>query len=226
MKIKVYVIDVDLSPRARKIAKRVAAGIVISLLALAGGAIAYASVPHTWTNGDVLQATDLNGNFTALDQRIGVTEAQIATLNASNASYVLAEGSATSSNGQFADVVFDAESADQLSEFDGTVFTAAATGVYQCSWSLATANLAWAAGDTFNSFLEKNNLRTVGSAWEGWWTKVPYAMTTFLSGSSSVAVKLSAGETLRVIVNIVRAGGATTLDAARMDNYFSVVRVQ
>jgi hypothetical protein len=56
--------------------KRVHLGIGIAILVLTGaGAIVYASVPHAFTTGDTLQAADLNGNFTALDQRITALEA-------------------------------------------------------------------------------------------------------------------------------------------------------
>jgi hypothetical protein len=56
--------------------KRVRLGVGIALVVLVGaGAIVYASVPHTFNTGDTLQATDLNGNFSALDQRITALEA-------------------------------------------------------------------------------------------------------------------------------------------------------
>ncbi len=55
--------------------KRVRLGIGIATLVVTGaGAIVYASVPHTFANGDTLQAADLNGNFAALDQRITALE--------------------------------------------------------------------------------------------------------------------------------------------------------
>lgn len=41
---------------------------------LGGAALVYAGVPHTFANGDTLQAADLNGNFSALDQRIAALE--------------------------------------------------------------------------------------------------------------------------------------------------------
>ena len=43
------------------------------------GAVVYASVPHTFATGDTLQAADLNGNFTALDQRLAALETANAT---------------------------------------------------------------------------------------------------------------------------------------------------
>jgi formylglycine-generating enzyme required for sulfatase activity len=66
MKLKLVVMDLELSKRA----KRIAAGVLVPVLVIAGGAIAYANVPHTWKDGDTLNATDLNGNFSAVDQRL------------------------------------------------------------------------------------------------------------------------------------------------------------
>jgi hypothetical protein len=58
MKIKVYVVDVDLSARQKKIIRAgVVTGAVIAALGL-GLAIA---APHQWSTNDPLKATDLNG---------------------------------------------------------------------------------------------------------------------------------------------------------------------
>lgn len=70
MKIKLVVIDLELSARA----KRIAAAVLVPALVLGGGAVAYAKVQHTWADGDTLSAADLNGNFNALDQRVTMVE--------------------------------------------------------------------------------------------------------------------------------------------------------
>jgi hypothetical protein len=75
MKFKLFVIDLELSARA----KRIAAAVVVPLLVLGGGAVAYANVPHSWADGDTLSAADLNGNFSALDQRVTTVEQAEAT---------------------------------------------------------------------------------------------------------------------------------------------------
>jgi microcystin-dependent protein len=41
------------------------------------GALVAASVPHTFATGDTLTAADLNGNFTALDQRLAALESAL-----------------------------------------------------------------------------------------------------------------------------------------------------
>jgi len=71
VKIKLVVVDLELSRRTRRAATAAAA----ALLAVGAGAVAYASVPHTWTDGETLTATDLNTNFAAIDTRVGGLEA-------------------------------------------------------------------------------------------------------------------------------------------------------
>jgi hypothetical protein len=50
-------------------------GIPVAVVAGAG-ALAFASVSHSFANGETLQATDLNANFAGLDQRIQALEAR------------------------------------------------------------------------------------------------------------------------------------------------------
>jgi microcystin-dependent protein len=54
----------------------------VALAVICGAfAVAYATVPTTWKANDPLKAVDLNGNFSALDQRIAALEAQLAVPN-------------------------------------------------------------------------------------------------------------------------------------------------
>src|SRR5664279_2951971 len=47
----------------------------LALVAVFGvGALVFASVPHTFTAGETLTADNLNGNFTAIDQRLTALE--------------------------------------------------------------------------------------------------------------------------------------------------------
>jgi hypothetical protein len=64
-KIKIVVLDLELSRRAKR-AKRAGAAVAVVLLAVGAGAVAYGSVPKTWTDGETLTAADLNANFAAL----------------------------------------------------------------------------------------------------------------------------------------------------------------
>jgi hypothetical protein len=70
MKLKVYVIDLELSQRARKIARRALGGMALALVLAIGGAIAWAQQWTTWQKGDVLDADKLNANFANLQQQI------------------------------------------------------------------------------------------------------------------------------------------------------------
>jgi microcystin-dependent protein len=47
------------------------------VLVIGGGAIVFASVPHSFTNGETLTADNLNGNFSALENRLAAVEAMI-----------------------------------------------------------------------------------------------------------------------------------------------------
>jgi hypothetical protein len=70
MKLKVVIVDLELSPRAKRLALRIG----IPLLVLGGATVAYASVPVNFMAGSTLHAADLNANFTALDARITTLE--------------------------------------------------------------------------------------------------------------------------------------------------------
>ena len=78
MKVKIYVVDMELSPRARRIARRVLGLGALSLILVLGGTIAWGAVPKAWIDGDVLTAKDLNDNFNALDARAATLESTVA----------------------------------------------------------------------------------------------------------------------------------------------------
>jgi hypothetical protein len=80
MKFKIYVVDMEIPARVKTWATRI--GILGLLLGSAAVAIAAATPLHTWATGDTLQATDLNGNFAALDQRISALASQVGSVDA------------------------------------------------------------------------------------------------------------------------------------------------
>src|SRR5262249_54396137 len=51
-----------------------AAAMLVPILVVAGGAVAYAGTLHLWKDGDTLFAADLNGNFSNLDMRVTTLE--------------------------------------------------------------------------------------------------------------------------------------------------------
>jgi hypothetical protein len=85
MKIKMVVVDLELSSRA----KRVVAAVAVPLLVMGGSAVAYANVPHSWEDGHTLKAVELNANFDALDQRASKLENNVVALEAKASTSVL-----------------------------------------------------------------------------------------------------------------------------------------
>jgi hypothetical protein len=71
MKLKLVVIDFELSSRTRKLLVRL--GLPIAIV-LGSGALAYANVPTVWKSGDLLKVADMNGNFSAVDKRLAALE--------------------------------------------------------------------------------------------------------------------------------------------------------
>ena len=80
MKIKVYVVDMEIPVRVKKWALGVG---VPAAVVLGGGAVAWASGLVTWTSGQTLLAADLNNNFSYLQNQItgdGGVQGEIAAL--------------------------------------------------------------------------------------------------------------------------------------------------
>jgi hypothetical protein len=101
MKLKVYVIDLEIPARVKRWALRI--GIPIVLVGAA--AVAIAATPlHTWATGDTLTAADLNGNFKALDDRLTALEAQARPPSAFHATLTTATSIPT---GALTTVIFD-----------------------------------------------------------------------------------------------------------------------
>jgi len=71
MKLKLVVVDLELSRRQRMLG---AAGLGAAILMV--GAVAVADVPNTFVAGDTLTAAGLNENFGSLDTRITALESQ------------------------------------------------------------------------------------------------------------------------------------------------------
>ncbi len=67
MKINVDVIDLEIPPRVKRWGLRIG----IPAVVLGTGAVALAGTPlHSWATNDTLQAVDLNGNFSNLQEQI------------------------------------------------------------------------------------------------------------------------------------------------------------
>jgi hypothetical protein len=196
MKIKVVVVDLELSRRA----KRVAVMIAVSLVALTGGAIAYASLSaplHTWAAGDTLTAADLNNNFsnlTSLDTRIKTLEGPVSRVELTGI------GALSTSQGVFVAVPYATKTFDDLGEYDTSTsrFTPKAAGDYEvCSW-------VWAAsGSNFELDLFVTGAR-----------QKPFAGTGSATGGvfgGCLVSRLAAGDYLdvRVLQNAAGTGSFT-----------------
>jgi hypothetical protein len=73
MKLKVYVVETDLSPRAKRLILKTCGFLAAALGSLA---IAHAALPkQMWAANEILTAADLNSNFKAVDDRLTAVEA-------------------------------------------------------------------------------------------------------------------------------------------------------
>ncbi|WP_437554433.1 hypothetical protein WME97_21315 [Sorangium sp. So ce367] len=101
MQVKIVVIDFEIPARIKRRALTV--GIPLAILAGAG-AVAYASVPHTWKSGEVLNAADLNESFGTLDKRVATLEA--------DPTYLVADSSETEVGEVSQDLLYQSISLD------------------------------------------------------------------------------------------------------------------
>jgi hypothetical protein len=76
MKLKVVIVDFELSPRAKRLA--LAIGIPAFILGVA--TVAYANVPNVFSSGEVLTAAALNADFAYHDTEIAALQTDIQTL--------------------------------------------------------------------------------------------------------------------------------------------------
>ena len=126
MKIKVVVVDLELSDRTKRWLLRVG----VSMLVLCAGAVALAAgTLHSWSTGDTLQATDLNGNFTAVAGQITDLQSKTHTASAFRATLTSATAAQTA---VFTPVLFDQVDFDLAGEYNATsgVFSPKEAGVY------------------------------------------------------------------------------------------------
>jgi len=83
MKIKIVTVDFEIPRRTKRIALMVG----VPALVIGGSAIAVASVPNTFKDGDVLSADKMNQNFADLDSRITKLEMSGGVITANNKQY-------------------------------------------------------------------------------------------------------------------------------------------
>jgi hypothetical protein len=154
MKLKLVVIDLELSKRA----KRIAAAALVPALVLAGGAIAYANVPHTWKDSDTLGASDLNNNFSALDTRLSKLEGSAAANPSSFRAHVSAAVMVPSTPTGLTPVLFDQVDYDLDAEYNPStgIFKAKQAGIYMTTCAFSAGNLPAMGGGMMALAIYKN----------------------------------------------------------------------
>ncbi len=67
MKLKLVIVDLEIPKHVKRRMLRI--GLPVAVLLICGGVVLAAGL-HTWSDGDTLASTDLNGNFSALQDQI------------------------------------------------------------------------------------------------------------------------------------------------------------
>jgi len=153
MKLKLVIVDFEVSSRAKKWALQLGIPAAV-LLGVVG--IAYAGNLVTWTSGQTLQASDLNNNFALLQTEIGTPSGFQARMTSANSLNVT---STTQT------VVFDTVEFDLNNEYDSTtgVFTAKNAGTYMVWCNLISAPYTVTNtnnGQSFDVAMQQNGTTT------------------------------------------------------------------
>lgn len=133
MKLKVVVIDLEMSPALKRWLLLGA-----SALSLAGATLAYAAPAHVWNDGDTLTAEHLNAAFGDLDARLAKLEA--AAAQSRSAFLATRTDSQDVPHGADTVLVLGQEYFDDSDEYDPStgVFKPKSAGFYEigCSWEV------------------------------------------------------------------------------------------
>jgi hypothetical protein len=212
MRIKLVVLDLELSRGA----KRIAAAVAIALLAVGAGAIAYASVPHAWRDGDALTADDLNGNFAALDGRITTLE-QPGPRSAVLAHKTTAQTVAANTGSV---LTFGSESFDVNNEFDPATgsFTAKREGYYHIDCA-ALFNGTDTGCITLYIFQDGNSVAETISCGPLQAHSVTVSAVVHVAAAGALSCQL-----FNALATNETVGGSLPIDVAR--NYIAISSVQ
>jgi hypothetical protein len=132
------------------------------------------------------------------------------------------EKSSTSDNATGTNVAFSTSIYDINSEFDGTIFTPAASGWYSFCWGVQTGSVAWTAGDV----IETNVVVTTAAKQCQGIRPIAYSTASYImqSGGSAI-VYITFGDTATLKYYCNRTGGATALNNGGSVNYITIHRV-
>jgi hypothetical protein len=166
MKIKLVVIDLELSPRGRR--RLVWSAALVGVL-LVGGAVAYSSVPVTWTSGQALTAADLNSNFSTMAAQIADLQAKVHP--ASGVHAWLTKATTIPNAETYTQVVFDHVEFDLGSEYSAVTgaFTAKQAGVYLivCAFEYAPSVAGAGYGAAVFQNGARRELTEISASWTG-----------------------------------------------------------
>jgi hypothetical protein len=187
-------------------------------LAVLGGVRAVtwaASTLKTWATGDTLTATDLNGNFTALDQRVAALEAQAHPASAFRAWLSTAGPTLTTAG---ATISFDHVDFDLGSEYNPStgIFAPKQAGMYLLNCGAWFAPLASATRFQAEIFVNGNELSgdDVQASAPG----------LGLSSETTAMAQLAANDHVTCFVGL--SGASQTLDAnLPLRNRFEGIRL-
>jgi hypothetical protein len=123
-------------------------------------------------------------------------------------------------------VVFEIEDKDLLGEYAIAtgIFTAGKAGTYAVSWHVASASVAWDAGEYWYTYLSRNNSDSEGDIWNGSMNTADAAITRSMRSNGSAIITLAATNTLRIKV-YHNQGGAVNTVAAEPGEYFHIARI-
>jgi hypothetical protein len=209
VKLKVLVIDLDMSPALKRWLLLGA-----STLILAGATLAYAAPAHVWSNGDTLTAEHLNAAFGDLDARLAKLEAAAAQ---SRSAFLATRSTAQDvPNSVDTTLVLGQEYFDDSDEYDVAtgIFKPKREGFYEigCSWEAdvsAVGTVFYAeAGISVNG--EKVYAGVISDAREA-------------NRSVRTIAKLDAGDQVTCIA--FQDSGITIRTTAQLDTKFEAIRL-
>jgi hypothetical protein len=185
-------------------------------VAVGGGALVWASVPHAFQAQTTLHASDLNDNFTALDQRIATLEAQAHPPSAFHA--WLSTAGPTLQTSTRVTISFDQVEFDLGSEYNPStgIFSPKQAGTYLISCGAFFS--ASAAGVAYNASILSGTTEL-----SGYDAQSSIANVT-ISCETTVMAKLAAGDKITCAVYVSGAPQTLTPALARR-NRFSAARL-
>lgn len=199
MKVKVYVIDLEIPLPVKKWGLRI--GIPIGLL-LGGGAVAYATGLFTFADGQPLTAEQLNGNFAYLQGQIngdGGVQAQIKQLRgqvhpaSAFHAYQGVSAAVSSATTTIPPLVFDSVEYDLASEYDKSsgVFTPQEEGEYivACGVLYAISPASTYSPAILEAIISVNG-KPVGA------NVIPAASANYASPELTTTIHLNAGDSV------------------------------